>query len=59
MLFLLATQCGYLTVTGVVASLYPAATVLLANRLLREQIHRTQAGGLALCALSVVLVAAG
>ncbi|HEY6935411.1 MAG TPA: EamA family transporter [Marmoricola sp.] len=58
-LFLLATHHGFLTVTGVLASLYPAATVLLAARVLREPIHRAQAGGLVLCAVSVALVIAG
>jgi hypothetical protein len=33
--------------------------VLLAALLLRERVHRTQGVGLALCAVSVVLVAAG
>ena len=59
LLFLLATQRGYLTVSGVLTSLYPASTVLLAAVVLREQIHRAQALGLALCAVTVTLVAAG
>jgi uncharacterized membrane protein len=58
-LFLLASQRGFLTVTGVLASLYQAATVLLAARLLKEHVHRAQAGGLVLCAVSVALVVAG
>ncbi len=57
--FLLATQQGLLAVSAVLASLYPAATVLLASLLLREPIHRGQAVGLALCAGSVVCVALG
>ncbi|MGI9157739.1 MAG: EamA family transporter [Marmoricola sp.] len=57
--FLLATQHGYLTVSGVLASLYPASTVLLAVLVLREHVHRAQALGLALCAVTVALVAAG
>jgi drug/metabolite transporter (DMT)-like permease len=57
--FLLAAQQGYLTVTGVIASLYPAGTVLLATVVLHERVHRAQAAGLALCAVAVVLVAGG
>lgn len=57
--FQLATQRGLLTVSSVLASLYPAVTVLLAVALLRERIHRTQAVGLALCAVTVTLVALG
>ncbi len=57
--FLLATQSGLLTVTAVLASLYPAFTVLLAATILREHIHRAQAVGLVLCGLAVALVAGG
>jgi len=57
--FLLASRDGYLSVTAVLASLYPAFTVLLAAIVLREHIHRAQAAGLALCAVAVVLVVAG
>ncbi|SDS19890.1 Uncharacterized membrane protein [Nocardioides scoriae] len=57
--FLLATQQGLLTVSAVLASLYPAATVLLAALLLHERVHRVQGAGLALCAVSVVCVAVG
>ena len=57
--FLVATQHGELTVTAVLASLYPAFTILLAASVLHERIHATQAVGLALCGLAVVLVATG
>ena len=57
--FLVATHSGYLTVTAVIASLYPAVTVLLAAFVLREHVHRAQALGLGLCAVAVSLVAAG
>lgn len=57
--FLLASQQGLLSLTSVIASLYPASTVVLAMLLLREPVGRTQAGGLALAALAVSLVALG
>ncbi len=58
-LFLLASQRGYLTVAGVLASLYPASTVLLAALVLHEKVHRVQAVGLGLCVVAVALVAGG
>ena len=57
--FLLASQQGLLTVTSVLASLYPAVTVVLAATVLREHVHRAQAAGLVLCGVAVALVAAG
>lgn len=57
--FLFATQRGFLTVSGVLASLYPAFTILLAAVVLKEHIHRAQGVGLALCGGAVALVAAG
>ena len=57
--FLVATHSGYLTVTAVIASLYPAFTVMLAAAVLREHVHRAQAVGLGMCAVAVTLVAAG
>ena len=57
--FLLASQQGLLTVTSVLASLYPAVTVLLAATVLREHVHRAQAVGLVLCGVAVAFVAAG
>ena len=57
--FQVATHHGYLSVAAVITSLYPAFTVVLAAAVLRERVHRAQGAGLALCAVSVVLVAAG
>lgn len=56
--FLLATSHGLLSIAAVLTSLYPAFTVLFAITLLRERVHRTQAYGLTLCAVAVVLVSA-
>jgi drug/metabolite transporter (DMT)-like permease len=58
-LFVAATHHGYLSVTAVLTSLYPAFTVVLAASVLREHVHRAQAAGLLLCAVAVSLVAAG
>jgi drug/metabolite transporter (DMT)-like permease len=57
--FILATHHGLLSVAAVITSLYPAFTVLLAIVVLREHVHRAQAVGLFLCALTVVCVSAG
>lgn len=57
--FMVASQSGHLTVTAVLASLYPAFTVVLAATVLREHVHRSQAVGLVLCAAAVGLVAGG
>ena len=57
--FLLATHAGALTVAAVLASLYPAVTILLAAVVLKEPVHRVQGVGLALCGIAVALVAAG
>ena len=58
-LFLVASRDGHLTVAAVITSLYPAFTVALAATLLREHVHRAQAIGLGLCAVTVTLVALG
>lgn len=57
--FLLASQAGFLTVVSILASLYPAVTVVLAATVLREHVHRGQAVGLVLCGAAVALVAGG
>jgi len=56
-LFLLATQAdGQLAITGVLASLYPVSTVVLAQLLLRERLAGAQVAGLGTAAAAVVLI---
>ena len=57
--FLLATQHGYLSIAGVLTSLYPAATVVLAAVFLRERIRLPQGIGLVLCGVSLACIAGG
>jgi drug/metabolite transporter (DMT)-like permease len=56
-LYLVATQQpGPLAVLGVLASLYPVSTVVLAQVVLRERLVPAQAAGLGTAALAVVLI---
>ncbi|MBB3081832.1 EamA family transporter [Geodermatophilus sabuli] len=55
-LFLLATQQGQLAITGVLASLYPVSTVVLAQVVLHERLAGTQVAGLATSGAAVVLI---
>ena len=56
-LFLLATQQqGQLAITGVLASLYPVSTVVLAQSLLRERLVPAQVAGLGAAIAAVVLI---
>jgi drug/metabolite transporter (DMT)-like permease len=57
--FQLATREGSLSIAGVLTSLYPAVTVLLAALALRERIFVLQAVGLLLSGAAVALIAAG
>jgi uncharacterized membrane protein len=56
-LFLLATQQdGPLAITGVLASLYPVSTVVLAQAVLRERLVGAQLAGLGAALTAVVLI---
>lgn len=57
-LFLLAAREGLLAVAGVLASLYPVSTVVLAQVVLRERLGRAQLTGLVAAAAAVALIAA-
>jgi len=56
---LLALHASLLSLAGVLMSLYPAATVLLAIVVLRERVNRWQAVGMVLALAAVAMIAAG
>jgi drug/metabolite transporter (DMT)-like permease len=57
--YALATQGGLVSVSAVLASLYPAVTAVLAWRLQGERLARLQVAGVVLALTGVVLLAAG
>jgi uncharacterized membrane protein len=59
LLFVLAAQRGLLSVVGVLGSLYPAVTVLLARYVLSERLSRAQGSGVLITLTGVVALAAG
>jgi drug/metabolite transporter (DMT)-like permease len=59
LLFAVAATGGNLAVVGVLGSLYPVATVLLARWLLRERLSAGQRAGVVLALTGVGLLAAG
>jgi drug/metabolite transporter (DMT)-like permease len=58
-LFLLATREGLLSLVSVLASLYPATTVILARGVLDERLQRRQLLGLGAALTGVVLITGG
>jgi drug/metabolite transporter (DMT)-like permease len=59
LLFAYASTSGNLGVVGVLASLYPVTTVLLARFVLAERLSGPQAAGVALALVGVALLGAG
>jgi drug/metabolite transporter (DMT)-like permease len=57
--YAVATRHGLVSLTAVLASLYPAVTVVLARRLHRERMRRVQDLGVGITLLGVVLMASG
>ena len=57
--YTVSTREGLLSISAVLSSLYPAATILLAATVLHERIRRPQLAGLVLCGLTVSLLALG
>ena len=59
LLFAAASTTGLVSVTSVLASLYPIVTVLLARVVLSERVARSQEAGIGLTLAGVVLISVG
>ena len=57
--FFFASHRGFLAVTAVLTSLYPAVTIVLARTMLGERLTKLRLAGLTLAAACVALIAAG
>jgi drug/metabolite transporter (DMT)-like permease len=57
--YFFATQHGFLAITAVLTSLYPAITIGLARALVHERLSATRLAGLILAGASVTLIALG
>jgi drug/metabolite transporter (DMT)-like permease len=59
LLFAAASTSGLVSITSVLASLYPIVTVILARIVLKERVARSQEAGVALTLAGVALISAG
>ncbi len=59
LLFAAASTSGLISITSVLASLYPIVTVVLARVVLKERVARSQEAGIALTLAGVALISAG
>lgn len=55
-LYLLAVRHGLMSIVATINSFYPSSTLLLATRLDKEKIHRSQAVGLALAVIALLFI---
>jgi drug/metabolite transporter (DMT)-like permease len=58
-LFAAASSSGLVSITSVLASLYPIVTVMLARIVLAERVAHSQEAGIALTLAGVALISAG
>jgi drug/metabolite transporter (DMT)-like permease len=59
LLFAAASTSGLVSITSVLASLYPIVTVVLARLVLNERVARSQEAGIALTLAGIALISAG
>ena len=59
LLFAAASSQGLISITSVLASLYPIVTIMLARLVLKERVARSQEAGIVLTLAGVALISAG
>ena len=59
LVYVVATSKGQLSIVAVIASLYPAVTIVLARLIIHERWTRTQVAGLLAAVLAVAVISAG